>query len=406
MERYDAVIIGARCAGSSLAIELARGGWSVLLIDRDEFPSDTLSTHGIWPNGLARLEALGVLEELSRRHRLHFGGLRWRVFDHEFAGTFTPVGDHRLCAAPRRMALDAALVDTALAAGAVGRFGQRATGVLGSGTIAAPVRGVVMEDGEQIEARWVIGADGRASMVSRALGLPKTDALRAEMAILFAYWRGLPDTLFLHFHAETHGVLSWGRCEDDVHLVIFNGRPEITRGGRDARERAYLDEIRCFPETLEPEWLDAAERVSEVRVAPETMLRGYFRQPTGPGWALIGDAGHFKHPSTAQGIGDALEQAHRVAQGLLGADPELSDYGRWRDQRAQEHYEWSFRFGRMPRREFAKPLYGALAGDEQAAQDFRDVFTRRVDPRSGLITPERRRRWFGEADPKSKASDR
>jgi 2-polyprenyl-6-methoxyphenol hydroxylase-like FAD-dependent oxidoreductase len=124
------------------------------------------------------------------------------------------------------------------------------------------------------------------------------------------------------------------------------------------------------------------------------MLRGYFRPAAGAGWALIGDAGHFKHPSTAQGIGDALEQAHHVAGALLGADPALSEYEGWRNRRAEQHYEWSFNFGRLPRRQFAEPLYAGIAHDERAAQDFRDVFTRRVDPRSQLLTAERRERWF------------
>jgi flavin-dependent dehydrogenase len=397
MKRYDAVIVGARCAGSALAIELATGGMDVLILDRDDFPSDTLSTHGLWPNAIARLEALGALEVLKARHRLHPCELRWRAFAHEFSGAFTPIGGHRLCMAPRRVALDAALLDTARAAGADARLGHPVRGLLGSATESDPIRGVVMEGGERIYARWVIGADGRASTVARSLGLPKTNPLRAEMAMVFAYWRGLPATPFMHFHGESEGVLAWAPCEDDVQVVILNGRPELTRGPAAARERAYLAGIRRFPETLAPEWLDQAERISGLRIAPETMLRGYFRRATGPGWALIGDAGHFKHPSTAQGIGDALEQAHHVAKGLLGADPDLSEYERWRDRRAEAHYEWSFNFGRLPRREFAEPLYAGLAHDEPAAQDFRDVFTRRVDPRSGLFTAERRERWFAEA---------
>ena len=45
-------------------------------------------------------------------------------------------------------------------------------------------------------------------------------------------------------------------------------------------------------------------------------MRGFFRRPNGPGWALLGDACHFKHPGTAQGIGDALEQGVFVAEAL------------------------------------------------------------------------------------------
>jgi 2-polyprenyl-6-methoxyphenol hydroxylase-like FAD-dependent oxidoreductase len=397
MARYDAVIVGARCAGSALAIGLARAGWRVLLVDRDEFPSDTLSTHGLWPNAIARLESLGALELLQRRHRLNPCELRWRVFGHEFSGTFTPVGRHRHCLAIRRIALDAALVDAARNAGATARLGDPVRSLLGTGTSADPVRGVVTDSGEQIEARWVIGADGRASTVARALGLARMRPLRAEMAMVFAYWRGLPATPSMHFHGEAHGVLTWSPCEDDVHIVIYNCPPELARGTAQARLRAYEAGIRRFPETLDPGLLERAERISELRIAPETMLRGYFRQAAGPGWALVGDAGHFKHPSTAQGIGDALDGAHELAERLLETDPGLRGYQASRDRRALEHYEWSFNFGRLPRAEFAEPLYAGLASEAAAAQDFRDVFTRRVDPRTELLTPARRARWFAAA---------
>jgi 2-polyprenyl-6-methoxyphenol hydroxylase-like FAD-dependent oxidoreductase len=107
----------------------------------------------------------------------------------------------------------------------------------------------------------------------------------------------------------------------------------------------------------------------------------------------VGDAGHFKHPATAQGISDAIEQALFVAENLLDGE-DLSDYSRWRDERADEHYDWSFQFARLPRPEVATPLFGGIASDPKAAQDFRDVMSRRVRPRSGAMTPERMQRWF------------
>ena len=48
---YDAIVIGARCAGSPTAMLLARKGYRVLLVDRARFPSDTISTHIVWPHG-------------------------------------------------------------------------------------------------------------------------------------------------------------------------------------------------------------------------------------------------------------------------------------------------------------------------------------------------------------------
>src|SRR5712691_7239315 len=111
MEERDAVIVGARCAGSSLAIDLAREGWDVLLVDRDTFPSTTISTHGVWPNGLARLEGLGVLDAIRAEHELPLYESRIRGLGHEIVGPFTPIDGFDKAAAPRRIVLDKAAVD-------------------------------------------------------------------------------------------------------------------------------------------------------------------------------------------------------------------------------------------------------------------------------------------------------
>jgi 2-polyprenyl-6-methoxyphenol hydroxylase-like FAD-dependent oxidoreductase len=123
------------------------------------------------------------------------------------------------------------------------------------------------------------------------------------------------------------------------------------------------------------------------------MMRGFFRRPSGPGWALIGDAGHFKHPATAQGISDAVEQALFVADALGGAGPGIDDYETWRDERAAGHYEFSFRFGTLPRPETAGPLFAGFESDPSAALDLRDVLSRRIRPEAAF-TPARLARWF------------
>src|SRR5258707_235276 len=62
---YDAIVIGARCAGSPTAMLLARGGYDVLLVDKATFPSDTMSTHLVHPPGVAALKRWGLLEQLT-----------------------------------------------------------------------------------------------------------------------------------------------------------------------------------------------------------------------------------------------------------------------------------------------------------------------------------------------------
>lgn len=393
---YDAVIVGARCAGSPLAARLAERGWSVLLVDREPPPADTISTHYLFPNTLARLQELGALGRIEAKHRLSPLHYAVRVLGEEVTGRFTPVDGFDRMVGVTRPVLDKALLDVAVAAGAETRFGEKVTGLLGAGTGEDPVRGVVLEGGEEIEARWVLGADGRASTVASLLGLEKQQPVEGDVGIMLAYWRGLPADDSFRVEALESASLSWGQCEDDVSILILGVPPEQTRGDAERRQRTFISSLDRF-EWFDPRQLEGAEQISPIRVAPETMLRGFFRQATGPGWALVGDAGHFKHPATAQGISDAIEQALHVAEALTGPGEDLSSYEAWRAERAREHYDWSFDFGRLPRPDVTRPIFAGLAADPEASQAFRDTFTRLTRPRSDVLTPERRQRWFAKA---------
>ena len=157
------------------------------------------------------------------------------------------------------------------------------------------------------------------------------------------------------------------------------GPAELTRGGPEARERAYLSALRDFPATLDPDAIEEAERNHRrFAAAPETMMRGYFRRSHGPGWALAGDASHFKHPGTAQGISDAIEQALALADALQNGD--LDSYSASLAERAAGHYELSFQFGTLPRPGLSGPVFEAITSDPQLSQDLRDTMSRQVHP--------------------------
>jgi 2-polyprenyl-6-methoxyphenol hydroxylase-like FAD-dependent oxidoreductase len=393
VRQADAVVVGARCAGSTLALALARNGWDVVLVDGDTLPSETLSTHLIFPNTLARLSELGALEVLLASHEVPMLEFRVVGFGHEFSGSFTPIGGFDRCAAPRRAALDEAILDTALAAGADGRFGKGVVDLIGSGTAEDPVAGVVLEGGERIAASWVFGCDGRASTVASRLGIEKTRPLRGEVAYLLAYWSGIPDNRFAASEIRETEIVNRWAGEDGSCLLTAWGDSELTRGTKAERRSRYLQQLRRFPETIEPGMLEHAEMIGDVLAAPESLMRGFFRAPNGPGWALVGDACHFKHPGTAQGIGDAVEQAVHVANSLSGTQSSLDGYEQWRDERAREHYEWSFAWGRFPRAE-TENLFRGWASEAAAAQDLRDSYSRRVEP-SQVLSAERLGRWFG-----------
>lgn len=391
---YDAVVVGARCAGSPLATRLAEQGWRVLLVDREPPPANVLSTHCLFPNTLARLAELGAMERIEAEHRVNLIEYGIRTLGREVSGAFTPIGGFVRAATITRPVLDKALLEVAVAAGAETRFGEKVTGLIGAGTDADPARGVVLESGEEIEARWVFGADGRASIVAKLLGLEKQRPLAGEMAFMFGYWRGLPPSDRFFIDVIETGSLAWSPCEDDLSLLILGIDPELTRGNATKRQLTFLEGLRRFDDWFDSDWLANAEQVGGIQLAPETMLRGFFRQANGPGWALVGDAGHFKNPSTAQGISDAIEQALHVAGELAGPAGSLDGYEAWRDERAREHYEWSFDFARFPKPEVAGPVFDGLVAEPAAGQNLRDALSRQLRPREDVFTNERLGRWF------------
>ena len=348
-KEYDAVIVGARCAGSSLAIALAERGWDVLVVDRDTFPSETVSTHFCFPNTVARFEQLGVLDTLRAAHEVPL--LEWRIsgLGHDTAGKFTPIDGFDRAMGPRRSALDKAIVDTALAAGAEGRFGERVVELIGSGTDEDPVAGVVLESGERIGARWVFGADGRGSTVAGRLGVEKERPQQGEISFLFAYWAGIPDNGYGTLDIREDAMISRWAVEDGLHLLVATGDAEFTRGTKEERARSYLEVLRRFPETIptrrsrsrrDGQRSDRRPGVVDARLLPD------------PEWSRLGAARRrlplqaSRHRSGNRRRGRAGD-LHRGGSYRLRI-PSLAGYEQWRDARAAEHYDWSFSWGRFP----------------------------------------------------------
>src|SRR4051812_28175197 len=166
-EHVDAIVVGARCAGSAAATAVAGAGRRVVALDRVSFPADTISTHLLWPGGVAELQALGALERVAALGAPALPRALAGAGELTVRGDYTPVDGiaHALCV--RRPGLDAALVETARAAGAEVREGVRVTDlVYDDGRVA----GVRCADDTELRAPLVIGADGRRSTVARLVG--------------------------------------------------------------------------------------------------------------------------------------------------------------------------------------------------------------------------------------------
>ena len=393
--RFDVVVVGARCAGAPLAALLAARGVSVALVDKARFPSDTPSTHIFQNEGARVLAAIGVLDRVLatgapwiEQADLRIDGLR---LVHPWPRR---AGDPGPMLSVRRSALDALLVDAAAAAGASVRVGTRVTRLLERD---GRVTGVDVEhDGRtsSLEATLVVGADGRASTVARLAGARSYNTVANQRLACWAYFEGAvapqPPTFFAHRWDEEYVVAC--PCDAGLYLVIVN--PPLERADRfrpDPGPAFDADAARCPPVAAV---VAGARRVGRPSLV--SRWTGYYRESAGPGWVLVGDAGHFKDPSPGQGITDALRQAERLAAditaGLGGRRPlddALRDWWRWRDRDAQEMAWFAHDMGRGGRVPpvLVEILLRAAADDTMVDRLF-DVLNHRVRP-SEILTPPR-----------------
>lgn len=380
-QTFDVAVVGARAAGAALGIHLASAGLRVALIDRATFPSDTLSTHVVYPNTLARFEDLGVLDDILAHKppplytSWHHEGRMW-VAPHE------PVRGRDWAICVRRITLDAIMVQRASAAGAALFEGTTVTGLLGGGEAGDPVRGVLARRGDQtleIHAPIVVGADGVNSTVARLVGAPKTKVMPTETMLYFAYWTGARTRNTQDFFFDTPWICAHFPADDDHHVVTMNGPVSLRPSIKDM-EAFYRDRIAAIPALAAR--LEGATKVS--RVMGTTQLEGFYRRHVGPGWALVGDAAHFKHPAGAQGIGDALHAAAVLADGVVAGDW-MTAYPLWREQESREFYAFCRHLAELPTDAGMRRIMDACIGDATLARRVVDIWARRTRPWTEVI---------------------
>ena len=182
--------MGAGPAGSAAAITLARAGVGVTLVDKARFPRDKFCGDGLTADALRRLEALG-LEPSEVSSWFDVDEVRIRSPRGRMTTYPLPTGAGRYAAVARRTDLDAALVARARAAGAQVVEGAtladarpHATGVE-LGFTRADDRASI-----DIDADWVIGADGMWSPLRKLLGVD-LPGYRGEWHAFRQYWRGV-----------------------------------------------------------------------------------------------------------------------------------------------------------------------------------------------------------------------
>jgi 2-polyprenyl-6-methoxyphenol hydroxylase-like FAD-dependent oxidoreductase len=308
---YDAIVVGARCAGSPTAMLLARSGHRVLLVDRDHFPSDTISTHLIHPPGLALLRQWGLLDGLLATGCPTIGRYSYDFEAFTIAGRPAPADGVSVAAAPRRTVLDKLLLDAAIDAGVEVREKFAVEEIVFTEGRASGIRGHG-EDGVSVteDARVIIGADGRYSLVARAVRADEYSSKGPIQASYYSYWSGLPVSEF-EIYVRPHRAWAAIPTHDDLTVVVLGWPYAEFEANKKDVEANYFKAVELSP--------DFAQRLRQAK--REAPFRGaavpnFLRRPFGSGWVLVGDAGHTKDPVTAWGISDAFRDASAWASAL------------------------------------------------------------------------------------------
>jgi len=406
---YDAIIVGARCAGSPTAMLLARKGYKVLLLDRGTFPSDMpFSNHYVHQTGSARLKRWGLLDKLAATGCPPITTNHWNYGAFTLTGSPPPAdGGVTEAYAPRRKALDPVLVAGAVADGVELREGFSVQEVLFENDTVVGIRGRQKNGANVTEsARITIGADGMFSLVARSVKAPEYSSKPPLEGSWYSYWSGVKMKGW-HLWLRPRRVIFAYNTNDNLALigVAFAAKdlPRV-RINMEHHHQQVIDEIAP----------DLAADMKKGRRESKFVggaIPGYVRKPYGPGWALVGDAGYQKDPCTASGITDAFTSAELLAEaidagfsGRQSLEEALAAYEQRRNQSELPYYEMTSQLATLePPPPETKQLLAALAENPEQRSRFFGVVAHTV-PVTEFFAPENVRQIMARAQQQAVAT--
>jgi 2-polyprenyl-6-methoxyphenol hydroxylase-like FAD-dependent oxidoreductase len=389
-ETYDAVIVGSRIAGLATAVHLARQDARVLVVDRATFPAPTVSCPIFYGNSMAMLERLGVLDavEALQAPKIRYYGTR---IPHSGIDLVTRLPDSHgrdYAYSVRRELLDTAILRTVQTYPNITiREGCTVRDLVwGNGRVVG-IRGRQGRGPDQtIYAHAVIGADGKHSLAARATGAEIYDRVKAKTCIFYAYYRNIkpihePSAIVYVAADRRTGVLVFDADNDLTVISVGIPVEDFAQARRDPE--ATLERTWRSIDELAERGLHAERATPVMGQAP---VDSYYRQSYGPGWALVGDAGHYIDPVTGQGINNALRGAELLAEAWSRtrrrADwmSAMAEYQRQRDQETRPIYNL-VAFGEQMERsadmgiDLGTPLFRAIARQPYQAQRYVGIFS-------------------------------
>lgn len=301
--KYDAVIAGASVAGLSTAAHLANAGWRVMIVDR---------RHAIGVPVRCG-EATGNRAELSRFTAIDE---TWIACDiagfvahvNYFPGLTVPVPDGGVML--HRDRFEQSIADQARKKGVRILLDTPVTGLVREG---GRWTGVALENGERVEASYIVGADGVESYIGRWSGITGPLHLNdVACSVQYRFQSDFCNDGFLHFFVGKN-ILPHG------YIWVFpKGRGMITVGGGRYRTSPGQPSVQCFVDRFVKERC-GREPPRDTLVSGAIPVTPAPRRLTKDNVVLVGDAARQANPLTAGGIMNALEAAESASRCLIAA---------------------------------------------------------------------------------------
>ncbi len=400
-ESADVVVVGGRCSGASTAMLLARAGRRVVVLERGQLGTDVVSTLFIQPPGMALLKKWGLLPEVIATGAPELATAGYCIEGIQVRGRASWPAQTPVPRAPRRYALDALLARAAAAAGADLRPMSSATGLLEQDGRVCGVRYTTRgADGRHREhelvAPLVIGADGMRSRVAKAVAAPFTRQDPTLTCAYYTYWETLR-TDFGMYEGPGGWVSSVPTSDGRVLVSAYFPQSRFAHVRADALA-SYHECVAAVAPELDAMMPRGGHAEPLVGFGDQ---QNFFRQAWGPGWALVGDAGHHKDSLTARGIGDAFLQAELLALRLdsPGQDRALARYAQDRDSMLIDSYRATLVVADPAARPARAKVLAAVATDPTLVQRYLDTVAG-LAPMANLYTEDLLAR-LGEAPARS-----
>ena len=344
MIRHDVVVVGGRVAGAATALLLARAGVRVILVDRERYGSDTLSTHGLMRAGVLQLSRWGVLQDVAATGTPPIRQVIFHYSDGEqTVVAIRPSAGVDALYAPRRYLFDRLLVDAAAAAGAEVLHEASVTALLRDATDRVVGVQIRSRDGHSTDlyATLTVGADGIRSTVAQQVGARVSRQGSSAGGVLYRYFDDLPAEGYEWSYGD-HAATGFIPTNDGTCVFVGTTPARIHSLRRNGAEHAFAALVASAGPALVDRIADATPA---SRMHGWSGAVGYLRHCWGPGWALVGDAGYFKDPITTHGMTDALRDAELLAdavQATLSGSAEatvLAEYEYTRDRLSDEMFD-------------------------------------------------------------------